>query len=175
MGKVIIDTSVASSVQSQVLDFSVEEDQGNQFFYYPIHKTGFYCVKAWPVMVNQKETIYEGHIRFNNHHGALAGSDYPKLPVSLSEWGFYDIMLIRWHARSNLLPIAFFLSTFIVLWSFVTDLCRHRNCVDGPVCKALARDLDRPALYLWSDLLLDGRDGVQLGILGELQRIWRAM
>lgn len=47
--------------------------------------------------------------------------------------------------------------------------------MDGPVRQALARDLDRPALYLRSDLLLDGRDGVQLGILGELQRIWRAM
>ncbi|KAF9328962.1 hypothetical protein BG006_007923 [Podila minutissima] len=96
MGKVIIDTSVASSVQSQVLDFSVEEDQGNQFFYYPIHKTGFYCVKAWPVMVNQKETIYEGHIRFNNHHGALAGSDYPKLPFYGALSLTYAVIGIAW-------------------------------------------------------------------------------
>jgi len=83
-GQAIIDTSVASTVQSKVLDFGAEEEEGDQFFFYPIQKTGFYCVKAWPLMVNQKETIFEGHVRFNNHHGALAGSNYPKLPVRMN-------------------------------------------------------------------------------------------
>ncbi|KAG0036092.1 hypothetical protein BGZ82_004702 [Podila clonocystis] len=95
-GKAIIDTSIASSVQSKVLDFTVEEEQGDQFFFYPIHKTGFYCVKAWPVMVNNKETIYEGHVRFNNHHGALAGSDYPKLPFYGALSLTYAVIGIAW-------------------------------------------------------------------------------
>ncbi|KAF9309680.1 hypothetical protein BG003_009456, partial [Podila horticola] len=95
-GKAIIDTSVASSVQSQVLNFEIEKEEGDQFFYYPIQKTGFYCIKAWPVMVNEKETIYEGHVRFNNHHGALAGSDYPKLPFYGALSLTYAVIGIAW-------------------------------------------------------------------------------
>ncbi|KAF9213199.1 hypothetical protein BGZ59_005721 [Podila verticillata] len=95
-GQAIIDTSVASTVQSKVLDFGVEEEEGDQFFFYPIKKTGFYCVKAWPLMVNQKEAIFEGHVRFNNHHGALAGSDYPKLPFYGALSLIYAVIGIAW-------------------------------------------------------------------------------
>ncbi|KAG0343270.1 hypothetical protein BG004_005419 [Podila humilis] len=90
-GQALIDTSVPSSVQSKVLDFSSEQETGVQYFEYPIQNEGYYCVVAWPVMVNQQQTSYGGLVKFNNLHGALAGSDYPKLP-------FYGVLSLTYMA-----------------------------------------------------------------------------
>ncbi|KAG0311917.1 hypothetical protein BGZ99_009828, partial [Dissophora globulifera] len=80
LGKAIIDTSVPSTVQSSSLNFTNEENAGIQFFDYHVQKTGYYCVMAWPVQVNQEEAFFTGIIEFNNKYGHLAGSDFPKLP-----------------------------------------------------------------------------------------------
>ncbi|KAF8924348.1 hypothetical protein BGZ58_001894 [Dissophora ornata] len=80
LGKAIIDTSVSSTVQSTSLNFTNEENAGIQFFDYHVQTTGYYCVLAWPVQINQEEAYFTGVLEFNNKYGYLAGSDFPKLP-----------------------------------------------------------------------------------------------
>ncbi|KAG0361209.1 hypothetical protein BGZ54_009170 [Gamsiella multidivaricata] len=80
LGKAIIDTSIASTVQSASLNFTNVKTAGIQFFDYHVQKTGYYCVMTWPVQVNQEDAYYAGILEFNNKYGTLAGSDFPKLP-----------------------------------------------------------------------------------------------
>ncbi|KAF9425509.1 hypothetical protein BGZ94_007464 [Podila epigama] len=95
-GQAIIDTSVKSSVQSKSLDFDSKESAGVQFFEYPIEKTGFYCVMAWPVIVNEKPTAYFGAVKFNSFYGQLPGSDFAKLPFYGTLALTYTVIGIAW-------------------------------------------------------------------------------
>lgn len=81
-GQVIVDTTEPSTVVTKALNFSLEESLGIRFVDYPVHKTGYYCVMTWPLDVNGLESTYSGAIEFNNNFGLLAGTDFPKLPVS---------------------------------------------------------------------------------------------
>ncbi|KAG0231992.1 hypothetical protein BGX31_005311 [Mortierella sp. GBA43] len=80
VGKAIIDTSVESTVRTKSLDFTKEEETGIQFLEYPVNKTGYYCVMAWPVDVDDEISSFTGILEFNNKYGFLAGVDFPKLP-----------------------------------------------------------------------------------------------
>ncbi|KAF9185991.1 hypothetical protein BGZ51_001747 [Haplosporangium sp. Z 767] len=80
LGQALIDTSVESTVYSKTLDFTDEAKNGIQFVNYPIHKTGYYCVFAWPLQINQADAQFSGVVDFNNNYGRLAGVDFPKLP-----------------------------------------------------------------------------------------------
>ena|SRR5690554_3047555 len=81
LGQALIDTSVESTVRSKTLDFTDEAKNGIQFVNYPIHKTGYYCIFAWPLQINQADAQFSGVLDFNNNYGRLAGADFPKLPV----------------------------------------------------------------------------------------------
>ncbi|KAG0248772.1 hypothetical protein BG011_009926 [Mortierella polycephala] len=80
LGQALIDTSVESTVYSKTLDFTDEAKNGIQFVNYPIHKTGYYCIFAWPLQINQADAQFSGVLDFNNNYGRLAGADFPKLP-----------------------------------------------------------------------------------------------
>ncbi|KAI1288991.1 hypothetical protein EDD11_009455 [Mortierella claussenii] len=80
LGQAIIDTTVDSTVRTTSFNFTTEEAKGIQFFDYHVEKTGYYCIIAWPVQVNQEEAYFTGTLEFNNKYGTLAGSDFPKLP-----------------------------------------------------------------------------------------------
>ncbi|ORZ28732.1 lung seven transmembrane receptor-domain-containing protein [Lobosporangium transversale] len=80
LGHALIDTSVESTVRSATFNFTEEEQKGIQYYQYHIEKTGYYCVMAWPVQVNQEDAYFQGVLDFKNKYGTLAGSDFPKLP-----------------------------------------------------------------------------------------------
>lgn len=84
LGQPIIDTKESTSIGWQSLDFTVEEKKGIQFYDYKVERTGYYCVIVWTVNVNEVDSYYSGYLEFNNKYGTLAGSDFPKLPVSTS-------------------------------------------------------------------------------------------
>ena len=54
----------------------------------------------------------------------------------------------------------------VVLRGPFADIYEHRNRLDDPLRETLARDLDSTALHLWRDPFPDGRNGLQLGLLG---------
>ncbi|KAG0288371.1 hypothetical protein BGZ96_007845 [Linnemannia gamsii] len=80
LGQPIIDTAESTSIGWKPLDFSLQAKEGIQYYEYPVEKTGYYCVVAWTVSVNDQDSFYTGVIEFNNKYGTLAGSDFPKLP-----------------------------------------------------------------------------------------------
>ncbi|KAF9202546.1 hypothetical protein BGZ49_007313 [Haplosporangium sp. Z 27] len=80
LGNALIDDTVESTVRSASLNFTNEENTGIQFLDYQVTKTGYYCAMAWPVQVDQDDAYFTGYLEFNNKYGALAGSDFPKLP-----------------------------------------------------------------------------------------------
>ncbi|KAF9920950.1 hypothetical protein FBU30_009062 [Linnemannia zychae] len=80
LGQPIIDTTESTSIGWKALDFTDEETNGIQYYEYPIHQTGYYCVVAWSVNVNNQGSYFSGVLEFNNKYGTLAGSDFPKLP-----------------------------------------------------------------------------------------------
>lgn len=82
LGQPIIDTKESTSIGWHPLDFTVEENRGIQYYEYKVERTGYYCAIAWTVNVNEKDSFYSGALEFNNKYGTLAGSDFPKLPVS---------------------------------------------------------------------------------------------
>ncbi|KAF9165553.1 hypothetical protein DFQ26_009804 [Actinomortierella ambigua] len=79
LGQAIVDSSVQSTVRTKSLNFTKELDEGAQHFDYIVQKTGYYCVIAWPIKVNEEESEFLGSIRFRNKYGELLGADYPKL------------------------------------------------------------------------------------------------
>ncbi|KAG0268850.1 hypothetical protein BGZ95_002289 [Linnemannia exigua] len=80
LGQPIIDTTESTSIGWKAIDFSVEENKGIQFYEYHVERTGYYCVVAWTINVNNKDSYFSGVLEFNNKFGTLAGSDFPKLP-----------------------------------------------------------------------------------------------
>jgi len=82
LGQPIIDTTESTSIGWGALDFTTEKNKGIQYFEYHVERTGFYCVVGWTVRVGQTESAFTGVLEFNNKFGTLAGSDFPKLPVS---------------------------------------------------------------------------------------------
>ncbi|KAG0223414.1 hypothetical protein BGW42_005910 [Actinomortierella wolfii] len=91
LGQAIIDASVPSTAKAKSLNFANELDEGAKFFDYVVEKTGFYCVIAWPIQVNDEESEFTGLIHFRNKHGELRGTDYPKLV-------FYGILSLIYSA-----------------------------------------------------------------------------
>jgi hypothetical protein len=82
LGQPIIDTAESTSIGWKPLDFTLEGTKGIQFYEYPVEKTGYYCVVAWTVNIKDQDSFFTGVVEFNNKYGTLAGSDFPKLPVS---------------------------------------------------------------------------------------------
>lgn len=118
---------------------------------------------AWTVSVNDQDSYYTGIVEFNNNYGTLAGSDFPKLPVSPTQC-IFDAFLLRVRKEAHcyclegMAPANFSLvcGMILVLRNVVVGLHVHRYRMDGPLCQALARDFDCPALHFGSHLLLDG-------------------
>ncbi|KAF9911269.1 hypothetical protein EC991_004167 [Linnemannia zychae] len=76
----IIGTTESTSIGWKAMDFGIEEKEGIQFYKYHVERTGYYCVVAWTINVNNMESYFTGVLEFNNKYGTLAGSDFPKLP-----------------------------------------------------------------------------------------------
>lgn len=94
LGQPIIDTKESTSIGWHSLDFTIEENKGIQYYDYKVERTGYYCVIVWAVNVNDQDSYYTGALEFNNKYGTLAGSDFPKLPVSAT-FCIPDMLLLR--------------------------------------------------------------------------------
>lgn len=164
LGTVLYDKTAPSTIQVASFNFTEEEDKGIRFMDYFVSKTGYYCAMTWPLEVNGVDSEYSGVVEFKNKFGQLAGSDFPKLPVRTDlgvSIGVADKLLKR-------LLIRPFLCFRVVLRRLISGLYSRRHRLDGFVRQTLARDPHCSAFHLWSDLVFDDRDGLQLGVLGRL-------
>ncbi|KAG0000727.1 hypothetical protein BGZ65_004114, partial [Modicella reniformis] len=164
IGKAIIDTTVESTVQSASLNFANEENMGIQFVDYHVQKTGYYCVMAWPVQVDEKPTLFVGVVEFNNKYGHLAGVDFPKLPFYGALSLVYMTIGIGWmilcakHWR-EILMVQHFISG--VIFFLMIEMAFNWGYWDN----FNKSDFSSTALLVTTSILNSGRNSVSLFML----------
>ena len=108
--------------------------------YYPVRKTGFYCVAVVPITVMDSSSVrvrirqaetdvpyhppYRGVVLFRNtFDGKLPASDYPKLNFYFAMFLAYAALGGAWgylcyRYKEELLPIQYYLSSYVSLMCF---------------------------------------------------------